>query len=168
MLSGMILPFEAIIMPLYYDFDASGPHQHYGALILPQIALNVCFGTFWMRAYFRSVPRSMLEAAEMDGAGSLRTLFHGGPAAGPSGSADAGPADVHVLVERVPAAAGDGDRREPAYGCRSASRSSPASTPPTASVRRRQPSSSSAPIILLFLVFQRSFIQGMATGAVKE
>ena len=35
----------------------------------------MCFGTFWMRAYFRSVPRSMLEAAEIDGAGSVRTLF---------------------------------------------------------------------------------------------
>ena len=35
----------------------------------------MCFGTFWMRAYFRSVPKTMLEAAEIDGAGSLRTLF---------------------------------------------------------------------------------------------
>ena len=75
LLSGMILPVEAIVIPLYYDFDAVGLTNTYWALILPQIGLSVCFGTFWMRAYFRSVPRSMLEAAEMDGAGSLRTLF---------------------------------------------------------------------------------------------
>ena len=75
LLSGMILPFEAVIIPLYYDFDAVGLTNTYWALILPQIGLNLCFGTFWMRAYFRSVPRTMLEAAEMDGAGSLRTLF---------------------------------------------------------------------------------------------
>ena len=75
LLSGMILPVEAIVIPLYYDFDAVGLTNTYWALILPQVGLSVCFGTFWMRAYFRSVPRTMLEAAEMDGAGSLRTLF---------------------------------------------------------------------------------------------
>ena len=50
----------------------------------------------------------------------------------------------------------------------SASRSSRGSTAPTASVRPRQPVIISAPIIVLFLFFSRSFIQGMATGAVKE
>ena len=44
------------------------------ALILPQIGVSVSLGTFWMRAFFRSAPRSVIEAARVDGAGSLRTL----------------------------------------------------------------------------------------------
>ena len=116
LLSGMILPVEAIVIPLYYDFDAVGLTNTYWALILPQIALNVCFGTFWMRAYFRSVPRSMLEAAEIDGAGSVRTLFS---VALPPGR----PAVLTLVLLTFMCSwnefllpAGDGDRREPAYG----------------------------------------------------
>jgi len=75
LLSGMILPFEAVIIPLYYDFDTVGLTNTYWALILPQIGLNVCFGTFWMRAYFRSVPHSLVEAARIDGASSWFTLW---------------------------------------------------------------------------------------------
>ncbi len=32
------------------------------------------FGVFWMRAFFRSVPRSLLDAARIDGASEFRTL----------------------------------------------------------------------------------------------
>ncbi len=31
-------------------------------------------GTFWMRGFFRSTPRSVTEAARVDGAGHFRTL----------------------------------------------------------------------------------------------
>ena len=47
----------------------------YWSVILPLIAINSSFGTFWMRAYFRGVPRQLLDAAAMDGAGSLRILW---------------------------------------------------------------------------------------------
>jgi raffinose/stachyose/melibiose transport system permease protein len=32
------------------------------------------FGTFWMRAFFRSTPRAIVEAARIDGASRLRIL----------------------------------------------------------------------------------------------
>ena len=44
------------------------------AIALPQIAQSLAFGTFWMRAFFRSVDRSLIEAAQLDGAGNLRIL----------------------------------------------------------------------------------------------
>src|SRR5262249_13217884 len=75
-LSGPLfyLLLAGIIVPLYYDFRDLGLTDTYWALILPQIGLSVSFGTFWMRAYFRSVPRELVEAARMDGASTLRTL----------------------------------------------------------------------------------------------
>jgi len=74
-LLGLMVPMEAIIVPLYYDFRDVGITNTYWGLILPQIATSVAFGTFWMRAFFRGVPRSLVEAARIDGASSWFTLW---------------------------------------------------------------------------------------------
>jgi raffinose/stachyose/melibiose transport system permease protein len=44
-------------------------------VILPSTALSIAFGTFWMRAFFLSAPRSLMEAARIDGASSLGVLL---------------------------------------------------------------------------------------------
>lgn len=73
-LAGLVVPFEAAIIPLYYDIRSVHLDNTYYALILPQVGLSMSFGTFWMRSFFRSVPRSLLESAWIDGAGSFRVL----------------------------------------------------------------------------------------------
>jgi raffinose/stachyose/melibiose transport system permease protein len=75
LLAGLIIPFEAIIVPLYFDLRRFHLTNSYWSVILPLIGTNASFGTFWMRAYFRSVPRELIEAAAIDGAGSFRTLW---------------------------------------------------------------------------------------------
>jgi len=74
-LLGLMIPTEAIVVPLYYDYRDLGLTDTSWALILPQIGTSVAFGTFWMRAYFRTVPRSLVEAARIDGASSWFTLW---------------------------------------------------------------------------------------------
>jgi raffinose/stachyose/melibiose transport system permease protein len=74
-LLGLMVPLEAMIVPLYYDLRDLGMTDTYWALILPQAGLSTAFGTFWMRAFFRSVPRSLVEAARLDGASSWMTLW---------------------------------------------------------------------------------------------
>ena len=74
-LLGLMVPTEAIIVPLYYDLRDLHLTNTYWGLILPQIATSVAFGTYWMRTYFRSVPRSLVEAARIDGASSWFTLW---------------------------------------------------------------------------------------------
>ena len=64
-----------MIVPLYYDFRDLGLTDTYAALILPQAGVSLAFGTFWMRAFFRSVPRSLVEAARLDGSNSWSTLW---------------------------------------------------------------------------------------------
>jgi raffinose/stachyose/melibiose transport system permease protein len=73
-LLGLMVPFEAVVIPLYYRLRAVGLTDHYAALILPQIGLSVSFGTFWMRGFFRNAPAELIDAALIDGAGSLRVL----------------------------------------------------------------------------------------------
>lgn len=74
-LTGIVVPFEALIVPLYYTFRDAGLTDTYWGLILPQTGLSVSFGTFWMRAFFRSVPPELADAARVDGAGSWRILW---------------------------------------------------------------------------------------------
>ncbi|TDD76183.1 carbohydrate ABC transporter permease [Actinomadura rubrisoli] len=74
-LAGLTIPTETIVVPLYFDLRSVGLDNSYAGLILPQVAMSVAFGTFWMRAYFRSVPPALLEAARIDGASSWTTLW---------------------------------------------------------------------------------------------
>ena len=76
---GLIFPYEATVIPLYYDFLNYHPAGinlagSYWALILPQIGQSVTLGTFWMRAFFLSTPIALVEAGRIDGAGSFRIL----------------------------------------------------------------------------------------------
>lgn len=75
LLLGLMVPSEAIVIPLYFQLRGVGLLDTYVALILPQIAQSLAFGTFWMRAYFRSTSREVVEAARLDGAGHLRIFW---------------------------------------------------------------------------------------------
>jgi raffinose/stachyose/melibiose transport system permease protein len=75
LIAGIIIPFEAVIVPLYYAFRSLGLTNTYWALILPQAGLQVCFGTFWMRAFFRAAPMELIEAARIDGATTWQILW---------------------------------------------------------------------------------------------
>ena len=75
LLLGMMVPSEAVIVPLYYDLRTLNLTDTYVSLVLPQVAQSLGFGTFWMRAYFRSASREVVEAARMDGAGHLRVFW---------------------------------------------------------------------------------------------
>lgn len=75
LLAGLVIPFEAVIVPLYVELRAGNLTNTYASVVLPLIGVNSAFGTFWMRAYFRAVPRQLIEAAALDGAGSLRILW---------------------------------------------------------------------------------------------
>ncbi|MCR2053799.1 carbohydrate ABC transporter permease [Actinomyces bowdenii] len=74
-LVGIMVPSEAIVPPLFFDLRAVGLIDTIWAVALPQIAQSLAFGTFWMRAFFRGVDPSILEAARLDGAGDLRILW---------------------------------------------------------------------------------------------
>lgn len=74
-LLGMLLPLEGYIIPLYYGMRSYGLLDTYPALILPQVAQSIGFGSFWMASYFRRVPTSILEAARLDGASDWRVLW---------------------------------------------------------------------------------------------
>ncbi|KQM60968.1 MULTISPECIES: carbohydrate ABC transporter permease [unclassified Agreia] len=75
LLAGLLLPAEAFIIPLYFNLRSAHVTDSYWALILPQIAQSLAFGIFWMRNQFMSFPGEVIEAARLDGATDLRTLW---------------------------------------------------------------------------------------------
>jgi raffinose/stachyose/melibiose transport system permease protein len=72
---GIMVPQESYIIPLYYLQKSLKLTDTYWGMILPQIAMSVCFGTFWMRGFFASLPRDLSDAACVDGCNSWSTLW---------------------------------------------------------------------------------------------
>lgn len=75
LLVGLVMPYEGLIIPLYYQLQGLGLLNTYWALILPQIATSISLGVFWMKTVFEAVPDTLRDAATVDGAGRLRTLW---------------------------------------------------------------------------------------------
>jgi multiple sugar transport system permease protein len=73
-LAGLMVPREAMFIPLYLMFSTTDQLNSYPALFLPRIALPL--GVFIMTQFFRAVPHELEEAAVLDGAGHLRIFVN--------------------------------------------------------------------------------------------
>ncbi|SKC57324.1 carbohydrate ABC transporter permease [Plantibacter cousiniae (nom. nud.)] len=65
---GLTIPFESLIIPLYYEIQSLGLLNTQWAIILPLIGLFMPFSVVWMRAHFVRIPSELSEAARVDGA----------------------------------------------------------------------------------------------------
>lgn len=74
-LLGIMVPQEAFIVPLYHTMRRLGLYDTYWALILPQVGLSVCFGAFWLRGAFAGIPQELEDAARVDGCNSWGALW---------------------------------------------------------------------------------------------
>jgi sn-glycerol 3-phosphate transport system permease protein len=72
-LGALMIPTQVVIVPNYLFFAELNLINTYTALILPHVPTAV--GTFLMRQAFLAIPREILDAARVDGAGHLRTLW---------------------------------------------------------------------------------------------
>lgn len=71
---GLVVPLETYVVPLYLELRDLGVLDSRVGLILPLLAQSLPFGVFWMRASFRALPQSLIDAARIDGAGTLAVL----------------------------------------------------------------------------------------------
>lgn len=68
-IASFMMPFEAIVMPLYVMIRAFGWADSYRALIVPELANGMII--FLFRQFFASIPKDFYEAARVDGASWL-------------------------------------------------------------------------------------------------
>ncbi len=73
-LATMMIPFEVTLIPNYIIVNRLGWYNTYLGLIVPFTA-NV-FSVFLLRQFFASIPQDLYDAAALDGCGHLRTLWN--------------------------------------------------------------------------------------------
>lgn len=167
-LLGLIFPYEATVIPLYYDLQSFGLTNTYWALILPQIGLSVPFGTFWMRAFFRSTPKSLIEAARVDGASTftilIRVLL---PQAKPALLTLSALIFMYTWNEFLLALVmiQDPDKQTAPLGLSFFATATRAGDPTAVAAAAVIVA---LPVIVVYVILQRHFIRGITAGAVKE
>jgi raffinose/stachyose/melibiose transport system permease protein len=67
-LLGLMIPFQSVMIPIYYLLRDTRLLETYWAFIVPAIALRLPFGIFLMRGFFRGLPPELADAARTDGA----------------------------------------------------------------------------------------------------
>lgn len=72
-LVALMVPPEAAMLPNYITISSLGGRNTLWGILLP--SLGTAFGTFLLRQQFLTLPPSLLEAAELDGAGHWRRLW---------------------------------------------------------------------------------------------
>jgi len=72
-LSGMMMPIEVTVIPLFVALSKLNlVNSHFGLIIQPIFGYCGAFGTFLMRQFFITVPDELLEAGKIDGASHIR------------------------------------------------------------------------------------------------
>ncbi len=73
LLGTMMIPQHVIMIPVYIILNFFRLIDTYAAMIVPFI--SGAFGTFLLRQFFLTIPKELEEAATLDGCGHLRFLF---------------------------------------------------------------------------------------------
>lgn len=74
-ISTKMLPVVAVIMPIYVIAGQLKVLDNVWTLVILYTAMNLPIAVWMMRSFFQEVPVEVLEAASMDGAGLLKTLW---------------------------------------------------------------------------------------------
>lgn len=165
-LLGMMVSLEALIVPLYYQFRDYGLTNSLLGVIIIHLGMGVPFGVFWMRAAFRALPRSVFESAELDGAGPMRMLWSiAVPIVMPA---------IYTLILlsfmwtwndyflSLVFLHGDNQTATVALGVFQGKHVTQINLMAAGGIIV------AAPVLILYVIFQRTFISGMLAGAIKE
>jgi multiple sugar transport system permease protein len=165
LLAALMVPVQLTVIPIFILMRHLGLIDHLASLWLPAL-INV-FAIFFLRQYFNTIPRDLDEAARIDGAGHLRILFQIlVPLAGPALSAltilgfEASwnnyfgpliflstPENMTLPIGLVSLSAGQGGG--------------------PAAVVFAGITLVVAPVLIVFLVFQRAFVESVASVGIR-
>lgn len=75
-LFGMFIPYQSILIPLIQFIQAIGLYNSIPGLILVHVVYGIPITTLMFRNFYASIPQSMIESAQIDGAGFIRVYRH--------------------------------------------------------------------------------------------
>jgi len=70
-----LMPRSILFIPLYVLVTKMGLNNSLAGLIAIYPTFTIPYATWMLTSYFRSIPKSIEEAAEIDGSGRLKTMF---------------------------------------------------------------------------------------------
>lgn len=73
LLAALMVPGQVTILPNYLTVARLGWINTYQGIVVP--GASVAYGTFLLRQYYKTLPVEVLDAAKVDGADHLRTLW---------------------------------------------------------------------------------------------
>ena len=68
----MMIPQQLIIVPLFFLYRSLGIYDTLQGMILLHSAWGIAWATFFLRNYLKFIPRSLIEAARVDGASDFK------------------------------------------------------------------------------------------------
>lgn len=75
LLAGMMIPYQALLTPLYLMFSKLGLANTHVGLAIVHTLLQLPFSVYLMRHAFEALPREIEEAAVIDGCNSFQVLW---------------------------------------------------------------------------------------------
>jgi raffinose/stachyose/melibiose transport system permease protein len=166
-LAPLAIPTEVLIVPLFSMFRALGLINSLPGLALVNVVSSVSVATVILTGYFRRVPRDLIDAARVDGAGRLEVLLRIViPLARP------GIVAVAVLVSVFTWNDFAGSlvliQRTEAFTAQLALTTFSTFYATDQGLTFAGMAIVMIPPLLLFLLLQRSFIQGLTAGAIRD
>jgi raffinose/stachyose/melibiose transport system permease protein len=166
LLLGLMVPFQSIMIPLFYQLRDLHLLGTYWAFILPAIALGLPFGVFMMQSFFQDLPQELANAAKVDGCNEFQTFWSIMlPLAGPA---------VSSLTVFQFMFTWNAFLMPLLYLQREELRPIPLGImffqgkyTQDISLIAAGVSIATIPVIIVYLIFQRQFIKGLTAGAIK-
>lgn len=164
LVGAMALPKQVILIPLVRMMNTLGLYDTLWSVILPSVGWP--FGIFLMKQFSEGIPGEMLEAARIDGAGELRTFTSiVAPMLKPAFGALAIFTFISVWNDYTMQLVMLTSRTNLSIALGIATLQSEYST--NYGLLMAGATLGSVPIVLIFVLFQNYFTQGIALGAVK-
>ena len=166
LLSGMFVPYQIVQIPVFTIMARTGLYNTIPGLWLVHIAYGIPVCTFFMRNYFVTMPKSMYEAAQIDGCSPTSYFFRIlMPAALPGLAALAIVQSRAVWNDLLFAMTLTSDDRT--MPVTAALNGFVSSTEVQYGPLMASAIISVAPMIIIFLAFQKAFIRGLLGGSSK-
>lgn len=75
LVNSFVIPTQVVIIPLFKLWREMGLIDSYLSVIIPFVALSFAWSVFLVKNYLVNFPKSLIDAAAIDGCGHLRTFF---------------------------------------------------------------------------------------------
>lgn len=163
-IAAMALPKQVVLVPLVRIVNFLGIHDTLAAVILPLVGWP--FGVFLMKQFSENIPGELLESAKIDGCGEFRTFINiAFPIIKPGFAALAIFTFINTWNDYFMQLVMLSSRDKLTVSLGVATMQAEMAT--NYGLIMAGAALSAVPIVAVFLIFQKSFTQGITMGAVK-